>query len=99
MCVCVCFIQLSVGAGESLGPQNFHGCLENLLYNGHSLIELAKEKSQRVAVAVSQSLIRDQWGRTSAERCSVAHTRTPEAARCNTISNIQFSLFFLVPLR
>lgn len=96
--MCVCFIQLNVGAGESIGPQNFHGCLENLLYNGHSLIELAKEKSQQVAVAVSPSLIREQWGRTSAERCSVAHTRTPEAARCNTIGIFSLVLFFLVPL-
>uniref|UniRef100_A0A674P6T4 Contactin associated protein like 3 n=1 Tax=Takifugu rubripes TaxID=31033 RepID=A0A674P6T4_TAKRU len=50
--------QLNVGGGPGLGPEtpgrsgrNFHGCLENLLYNGHSLIDLVKQKSRQVAVA------------------------------------------------
>uniref|UniRef100_A0A3Q0QTJ7 Contactin associated protein like 3 n=1 Tax=Amphilophus citrinellus TaxID=61819 RepID=A0A3Q0QTJ7_AMPCI len=30
--------------------RNFHGCLENLLYNGHNLIELAKNKDQQVHI-------------------------------------------------
>lgn len=59
MCVFVP-IQLSVGAVQELGSQkpvipkrNFHGCLENLLYNGISLIELAKHNDHQVTVAVS----------------------------------------------
>ncbi|XP_027129319.1 contactin-associated protein-like 4 [Larimichthys crocea] len=47
--------QMSVGADLSLGSwssvglnRNFHGCLENLLYNGVSLVELAKQRDQRV---------------------------------------------------
>ncbi|KAM3863187.1 contactin-associated protein-like 4 [Diretmus argenteus] len=47
--------QLSVGADQLHGSQmsvisnrNFHGCLENLLYNGLSLIDLAKQNDQRV---------------------------------------------------
>ncbi|XP_028982917.1 contactin-associated protein-like 4 isoform X2 [Betta splendens] len=49
--------QLSVGAGRSLGSmrsdglnRNFHGCLENLVYNGLNLVDLAKQKDQRVTV-------------------------------------------------
>ncbi|XP_076016464.1 contactin-associated protein-like 4 [Genypterus blacodes] len=48
--------QMSVGADHGLsGSQrsvdsNFHGCLENLLYNGLNLIELARQKNQRVTV-------------------------------------------------
>ncbi|CAF97745.1 unnamed protein product, partial [Tetraodon nigroviridis] len=48
--------QLSVGTGQRLGAQtsgdsggNFHGCLENLLHNGHNLIELARLKSHQAA--------------------------------------------------
>lgn len=53
--------QLNVGGGpEAPGDsgRSFHGCLENLLHNGHSLIDLVKQKSHQVAVAVSQSLLR-----------------------------------------
>uniref|UniRef100_A0A667WNY4 Contactin associated protein like 3 n=1 Tax=Myripristis murdjan TaxID=586833 RepID=A0A667WNY4_9TELE len=46
-----------VGAGRGHSSQrpvvsnrNFHGCLENLLYNGLTLIDLAKQKDQRVTV-------------------------------------------------
>ncbi|XP_044222865.1 contactin-associated protein-like 4 isoform X1 [Thunnus albacares] len=46
--------QLSVGAVHSQKPvlskRNFHGCLENLLYNGLNLIELAKHKDNQVTV-------------------------------------------------
>nr|XP_020472734.1 contactin-associated protein-like 4 [Monopterus albus] len=49
--------QLSVGAVQSHGLQkpilsnkNFHGCLENLLYNNLNLIELAKNKNPRLTV-------------------------------------------------
>ncbi|XP_070775361.1 contactin-associated protein-like 4 [Enoplosus armatus] len=49
--------QLSVGAVQDLGSQkpvvskrNFHGCLENLLYNGLNLIELAKHIDHQVTV-------------------------------------------------
>ncbi|KAM7400115.1 hypothetical protein PAMA_004694 [Pampus argenteus] len=34
-----------------LSKRNFHGCLENLLYNGLNLIELAKHKDHQVTVA------------------------------------------------
>lgn len=50
-------IQLSVGAVHSqklaVSKKNFHGCLENLLYNGLNLIELAKNKDNQVTVMVS----------------------------------------------
>ncbi|XP_060896272.1 contactin-associated protein-like 4 [Labrus mixtus] len=49
--------QMSVGAEQVLGSRrsvgshrNFHGCLENLVYNGVNLIDLAKQKDQRVTV-------------------------------------------------
>ncbi|KAM9345307.1 contactin-associated protein-like 4 [Symphorus nematophorus] len=49
--------QMSVGADLGLGSRrsgglhrNFHGCLENLVYNGVNLVDLAKQKDQRVTV-------------------------------------------------
>ncbi|XP_072246689.1 contactin-associated protein-like 4 [Leuresthes tenuis] len=46
--------QMSVGADQDFGSQrsnrNFHGCLENLVYNGLNMVHLAKEKDQRVTV-------------------------------------------------
>ncbi|XP_035526246.1 contactin-associated protein-like 4 [Morone saxatilis] len=49
--------QLRVGAIQGPNSQetvasrrNFHGCLENLLYNGLNLIELVKQKDHRVTV-------------------------------------------------
>uniref|UniRef100_A0A3Q4BB73 Uncharacterized protein n=1 Tax=Mola mola TaxID=94237 RepID=A0A3Q4BB73_MOLML len=46
--------QLSIGAVQELGSRrpkrSFHGCLENLLYNGLNLIELAKHNDQQVTV-------------------------------------------------
>ncbi|XP_045905677.1 contactin-associated protein-like 4 isoform X1 [Micropterus dolomieu] len=49
--------QLSLGAAQSHGLQkpilsnrNFHGCLENLLYNDLNLIDLAKKKNHQVSV-------------------------------------------------
>ncbi|XP_056132902.1 contactin-associated protein-like 4 [Lampris incognitus] len=48
--------QLSVGAAQSHESQkpvppntNFHGCLENLLYNSLNLIDLAKKNNRQVA--------------------------------------------------
>ena len=53
-------LQLSVGAVQSFGSRkpgvskrNFHGCLENLLYNGHHLIKLVKHKDHQVTAVVS----------------------------------------------
>lgn len=53
-------VQLSVGAVQSHGLQkpilsnrNFHGCLENLLYNDLNLIYLAKQNNPQVTVMVS----------------------------------------------
>ncbi|XP_008432146.1 contactin-associated protein-like 4 isoform X1 [Poecilia reticulata] len=49
--------ELSVGAGQALGSHkpfhsktNFHGCLENLLFNGLNLIGLAKVKDHKVSL-------------------------------------------------
>nr|XP_033956820.1 contactin-associated protein-like 4 [Pseudochaenichthys georgianus] len=47
--------QMSVGADQFLGSQrsinrHFHGCLENLEYNGVNLIDLAKQRDQRVTL-------------------------------------------------
>ncbi|XP_071369599.1 contactin-associated protein-like 5, partial [Centroberyx affinis] len=48
--------QLSVGADQGLGSRtavsnrNFHGCLENLLYNSLNLIDLAQQRDPRVTV-------------------------------------------------
>ncbi|XP_047198432.1 contactin-associated protein-like 4 [Hippoglossus stenolepis] len=49
--------QMSVGADHDLGSRgsfgsdrNFCGCLENLIYNGVNLVELAQQRDQRVAV-------------------------------------------------
>ncbi|XP_063741599.1 contactin-associated protein-like 4 isoform X1 [Eleginops maclovinus] len=49
--------QLSVGTVQSLVSQepvvskrNFHGCLENVLFNGLNLIELAKHKDHQVTL-------------------------------------------------
>uniref|UniRef100_A0A8D3A351 Contactin associated protein like 3 n=1 Tax=Scophthalmus maximus TaxID=52904 RepID=A0A8D3A351_SCOMX len=49
--------RLSVGAAQSLdslkplvSKRNFHGCLENLLYNGLNLIERAKHEDQQVTL-------------------------------------------------
>ncbi|KAM4607232.1 contactin-associated protein-like 4 [Polymixia lowei] len=50
--------QLSVGADQShvsqrpvFSSRNFHGCLENLRYNGLNLIDLAAHRDRRVTVA------------------------------------------------
>ncbi|KAM9322915.1 contactin-associated protein-like 4 [Pholidichthys leucotaenia] len=43
--------QLSIGAVQSLIPKsNLHGCIENLLYNGINLIELAKHGDHQVII-------------------------------------------------
>ncbi|XP_034537061.1 contactin-associated protein-like 4 [Notolabrus celidotus] len=49
--------QMSVGAAQGLGSwrsagshRNFHGCLENLVYNSVNLIDLTKQKDQRVTM-------------------------------------------------
>lgn len=59
--LCVSSAQLSVGRVQSLDSQkpkavakgDFHGCLENLVYNGLNLIELVKNKDRQVTVMVS----------------------------------------------
>lgn len=50
--------QVSVGAGRGPrravgGSGHFHGCLENLVYNGVNLLELAEKKDQRVTAEVN----------------------------------------------
>lgn len=54
-------VQLSLGAVQSHGLQkpilsnrNFHGCMENLLYNDLNLIHLAKRNNHQASVVVSQ---------------------------------------------
>ncbi|XP_039894437.1 LOW QUALITY PROTEIN: contactin-associated protein-like 4 [Simochromis diagramma] len=72
--------QLSLGAVQSEVSQkpvtfkkNFNGCLENLLYNGHNLIELAKNKKQQVTISGNVTF-------SCAEPVSVAVTFTgPES--------------------
>uniref|UniRef100_A0A8C2XN65 Contactin-associated protein-like 4 n=1 Tax=Cyclopterus lumpus TaxID=8103 RepID=A0A8C2XN65_CYCLU len=53
---------ISVGADHGLGSpgsvgfnRNFHGCLENLVYNGVNLVDLAKKTDQRVSGNVTFS--------------------------------------------
>lgn len=54
--------QMSVGANQGFGSQGsvgsrggFHGCLENLNYNGLNLIHLARQNVQQVIVQVMNS--------------------------------------------
>ncbi|XP_041867089.1 contactin-associated protein-like 4 [Melanotaenia boesemani] len=46
--------QMSVGTDQGLGSwrsdRNFQGCLENLVYNGQNLVNLAKQKDKQVTV-------------------------------------------------
>ncbi|KAM8859383.1 contactin-associated protein-like 4 isoform 2-T7 [Spinachia spinachia] len=43
--------QVSVGAGRGLASRgHFRGCVENLVYNGLNLVQLAEKKDQRVTV-------------------------------------------------
>uniref|UniRef100_A0A3B4B8Y0 Uncharacterized protein n=1 Tax=Periophthalmus magnuspinnatus TaxID=409849 RepID=A0A3B4B8Y0_9GOBI len=56
--------QISVGADPVLGSQrsaqpnrNFHGCLENVIYNGLHLVYLAKQSDQRVTGNVTFSCV------------------------------------------
>lgn len=53
-------VQMCVGADQGLNSwksvgshRNFQGCLENLVYNGVSLVGLAKQNDQRVTVKVN----------------------------------------------
>lgn len=59
-CLCFYYTQMSVGTDQDLDSQrsvgshrNFHGCLENLVYNNVNLVDLAKQKNQRVIVKVN----------------------------------------------
>lgn len=48
------YMQLSIGADPQRTKRNFHGCLENLLYNGLNMLESAKMgHSHQVALVVS----------------------------------------------
>lgn len=46
---------MSVGADQMSVrlDRNFHGCLENLVFNGLNLVELAKQRDRRVSVKVN----------------------------------------------
>lgn len=57
-------VKLSLGAVQTHGLQkpvlssrNFHGCLENLIYNGLNLIDLAKKNNHQVSVMVSAYIL------------------------------------------
>lgn len=65
-CKCAFFliVKLSLGAVQTHGLQkpvlsskNFHGCLENLIYNDLNLIELAKKNNHQVSVMVSAYIL------------------------------------------
>lgn len=63
MCIFL-FVKLSLGAVQAHGLQepilssrNFHGCLENLIYNDLNLIDLAKNNNHQVSVLVSASIL------------------------------------------
>uniref|UniRef100_A0A669CS64 Contactin-associated protein-like 4 n=1 Tax=Oreochromis niloticus TaxID=8128 RepID=A0A669CS64_ORENI len=67
------FIQSEVSQKPVTSKKNFNGCLENLLYNGHNLIELAKNKKQQVTISGNVTF-------SCAEPVSVAVTFTgPES--------------------
>lgn len=63
--------QMSVGVEHDLDSQrlagsrtNFHGCLENLVYNGMNLVDLAKQRDQRVTAKVNwfRACALVEWG-------------------------------------
>lgn len=63
-------VKLSLGAVQTQGLQkpvlpsrNFHGCLENLIYNDLNLIDLVQKKNHQVSVMVSADAL------ASVERC------------------------------
>uniref|UniRef100_A0A669CD98 Contactin-associated protein-like 4 n=1 Tax=Oreochromis niloticus TaxID=8128 RepID=A0A669CD98_ORENI len=65
--------QSEVSQKPVTSKKNFNGCLENLLYNGHNLIELAKNKKQQVTISGNVTF-------SCAEPVSVAVTFTgPES--------------------
>ena len=73
--MCCFLVQLSLGAVQSHGLQkpilsnrNFHGCLENLLYNDLNLLYLAKRNNHQVSAVVSCCVAAslEQLWRTSA---------------------------------
>uniref|UniRef100_A0A8C9ZKU4 Contactin associated protein like 3 n=1 Tax=Sander lucioperca TaxID=283035 RepID=A0A8C9ZKU4_SANLU len=52
--VCFCLSRCGIPLQSHL-LKNFHGCLENLVYNGVNLVDLAKQKDQRVTGNVTFS--------------------------------------------
>lgn len=50
------YVQLIVGASQNPGTtrKNFQGCLENLMYNGVNVTELAKNNDQQVSIKVGK---------------------------------------------
>ncbi|XP_010779441.1 contactin-associated protein-like 5, partial [Notothenia coriiceps] len=54
--------QLIVGAIQyPVSKRNFHGCLENLMYNDLKLIELAKHEDHKVTVMVRPIFLFPLW--------------------------------------
>lgn len=77
---------MSVGANHAFGPQRsagsyggFHGCLENLSYNGMNLIDLAKRKVPQVTVKVTNFVLSYVvW--ISSTKEMLTNTRAPAAS-------------------
>lgn len=97
--------QLSAGTGPGGRPQtpgdsgrNFQGCLENLVYNGHNLIQLVRLESRQVSVVVSGP-VRVWTGTTGAEAShwsrwtsSWALDQPVKLTGADVISNLSFHL-------
>lgn len=56
--VCICLLKLSFGGIPLPGKpgtflrENFHGCLENLYYNGVNIIDMAKRRKPQIYTVV-----------------------------------------------
>lgn len=57
-CLCTLSpVQMILGAQQGFSYTSFHGCLENPVYNGLHLVDLAKQKDQRVTVKVNLLIV------------------------------------------
>lgn len=59
LCVCLSLFKLSFGGIPLPGKpgtflhENFHGCIENLNYNGVNVIDMAKRRKPQIYTVVS----------------------------------------------
>lgn len=57
-CLCTLSpVQMILGAQQGFSYTSFYGCLENPVYNGLNLVDLAKQKDQRVTVKVNLLIV------------------------------------------